>query len=246
MSERKMPRWPLAIISLPAAVAIWSGWVGLGQLCGFGLVTPLPGIVNWHLNTAITLPVGVEAYGTFALAAWLSPAGVPERARAFARKSAIGALLLGMSGQVLYHLLAAAHSARAPWPVVVLVACLPVVTLGFGASLTHLLRAPGETERVASESGPETAPVPALEVHPEPAPAPVAEVHPQRTRKASRTRTRTRTPSAPEVREAAEREFLSEIASGAVPSLRDIRSRLHVGQDRAQEVQAHLGTLVRT
>src|SRR6266566_1777627 len=30
------------------------------------------------------------------------------------------------------------------WPVVVLVSCMPVVTLGFGAALTHLLGAPGE------------------------------------------------------------------------------------------------------
>src|SRR5689334_25113751 len=46
-----------------------------------------------------------------------------------------------MAGQVIYHLLAAAHAHQAPWPVVVLVSCLPVVTLGFGAGLTHLLRA---------------------------------------------------------------------------------------------------------
>jgi hypothetical protein len=46
-----------------------------------------------------------------------------------------------MLGQVAYHVLAAAHASRAPWPIVVLVACMPVCTLGFGAALTHLLRA---------------------------------------------------------------------------------------------------------
>jgi hypothetical protein len=136
-----MRRWPLFLIAAPAAVAVWSGWVGLGSMCGFGVVAPLPGILpGFHIDTAITLPVGVEAYGTYALGAWLTP-GMPVRARVFARRSAIGALVLGMSGQVIYHLLAAAHAARAPWPVVVLVSCLPVVTLGFGAALTHLLRA---------------------------------------------------------------------------------------------------------
>jgi hypothetical protein len=134
-------RWPLFLIAAPAAVAVWSGWVGLGALCGFGLVQPFPGIVSWHLDTAITLPIGVEAYGAYALGAWLTP-GTPARARTFARRSAVGALALGMAGQVIYHLLAAAHAIRAPWPVVVLVACLPVVTLGFGAALTHLLRVP--------------------------------------------------------------------------------------------------------
>ena len=134
-------RWPLLLIGAPAAVAVWSGWVGLGTLCGFGVIHPLPGIWDaLRLNTAITLPVGVEAYGAYALGAWLAP-GAPEAARSFARRSAVGALALGMTGQVIYHLLAAAHAARAPWPVVVLVACIPVITLGFGAALTHLLRA---------------------------------------------------------------------------------------------------------
>lgn len=90
-------RWPLVLIAAPAAVAIWSGWVSLGGLCGFGTVRPLPGILPWHLDTAITLPVGVEAYGAFALGGWLAPGGVPAAARTFARRSAIGALALGMA-----------------------------------------------------------------------------------------------------------------------------------------------------
>lgn len=157
---RQLPRWPLLLIAAPAAVAVWSGWVGLGGLCGFGPVNLLPGIGGgFHLNTAITLPVGVEAYGAYALGAWLTP-GTPERARSFARRSAVGALALGMLGQVVYHLLAAAGATRAPWPVVVLVSCLPVVTLGFGAALTHLLRIPAEPEGV-SAGVPDPEPVPA-------------------------------------------------------------------------------------
>ena len=135
-------RWPLWLIAAPAAVAVWSGWVGLGGLCGFGIIHPLPGIVPWlRLDTAITLPVGVEAYGAYALGAWLNRS-TTGAARAFARRSALGALLLGMTGQVAYHLLAAAGATRAPWPVVVLVSCMPVVTLGFGSALTHLLGMP--------------------------------------------------------------------------------------------------------
>ena len=146
---RQLPRWPLFLIAAPAAVAVWSGWVGLGGMCGFGVIGPLPGIWDGlRLDTAITLPVGVEAYGAYALGAWLTP-GTPERARAFARRSAIGALALGMLGQVVYHLLAAAGAARAPWPVVVLVSCIPVITLGFGAALTHLLRTDPEPVRAA-------------------------------------------------------------------------------------------------
>ncbi len=136
--RRRVRRWPLFVIASPAMVAIWSGWVSLGQMCGFGLVEPFPGIVALRLDTAITLPVGVEAYGAYAMSAWLSPT-TPDTARKFAKWSALGALALGMLGQVAYHLLSAAHRARAPWPVVVVVACLPVITLGFGAALAHLL-----------------------------------------------------------------------------------------------------------
>ena len=77
-----MRRWPLFLIAAPAAVAVWSGWVGLGGMCGFGIIHPLPGIcAGFQLNTAITLPVGVEAYGAYALGAWLAPGGVPGAAR---------------------------------------------------------------------------------------------------------------------------------------------------------------------
>jgi hypothetical protein len=157
-----MRRWPLFLIAAPAAVAVWSGWVGLGGMCGFGLVQPFPGIVAWHLDTAITLPVGVEAYGAYALGAWLGPVDVPVTARKFARRSAVGALALGMLGQVVYHLLTAAHAHRAPWPVVVLVSCLPVVTLGFGAALRTCCVPPGSgtraRRRTAQRLSPETPP----------------------------------------------------------------------------------------
>lgn len=133
--------WPLLLIAAPAAAAIWSGWVGLGGLCGFGPVNLLPGIAGgFTINTAITLPVGVEAYAAFALGAWMSPAS-PKAARTFAKRSALWALAYGMAGQIIYHLLAAAHATAAPWPVVVVVSCMPVAVLGFAAALTHLLRA---------------------------------------------------------------------------------------------------------
>src|SRR4249920_4227156 len=142
--SKPIRRWPLVLIAAPAAVAIWSGWVGLGELCGFGVIHPLPGIAPaFQLNTAITLPVGVEAYAAYALGAWMSPAS-PDRARKFARWSAIGALVYGMAGQVIFHLLAAHGAVRAPNVVVVVVSCMPVAVLGLAAGLTHLLRAPAE------------------------------------------------------------------------------------------------------
>jgi hypothetical protein len=215
------------LIAAPAAVAVWSGWVGLGGMCGFGLVQPFPGIVAWHLDTAITLPVGVEAYGAYALGAWLTP-GVPDQARTFARRSAVGALVLGMLGQVVYHLLSAAYATRAPWPVVVLVSCMPVVTLGFGAALTHLLRQndaairPAGGSLLQQEAAPE---VTAADVVPAVPGVYLNEsgLHP-----------------------AEAGPFAEELARGEVPTIRRIRSELHVGQSKAQEIRARLSALAST
>jgi hypothetical protein len=138
-------------IAIPAGVAVWSGWVGLGALCGFGPVNLLPGIGGgFTINTAVTLPIGVEAYAAFALGAWISAAPA-KRARRFAGWSAAGALAYGMLGQVTYHLLASHGYAQAPWPVVVIVSCMPVAVLGFAAALAHLLHG-GERGRDSSAS----------------------------------------------------------------------------------------------
>jgi hypothetical protein len=75
-------RWPLALIAAPAAVSIWSGWVGLGGLCGFGDVEPLPGIAPFHINTALTLPLGIESYAALALGTWLRPGTMGSARRA--------------------------------------------------------------------------------------------------------------------------------------------------------------------
>jgi hypothetical protein len=78
---------------------------------------------------------------------------------------------------------------------------------------------------------------------------------PEKSRRSARvTAGRTRNPSAPARRtpaapvtdtEAAS-EFMDELAAGSVPSIRQIRARLHLGQDRATQVQQHLRALART
>ncbi|MEU9504873.1 ABC transporter permease [Micromonospora sp. NPDC048170] len=132
--------WPVVLLALPAFVAIWSGWVGLGGLTGFGVVHPLPGIWDsFSINSAITLPIGVETYGAYALYVWLS-GRVPPAARRFAKWSALGSLAVGALGQIAYHLLEAAGVTSAPWWITTAVACLPVAVLGMGAALAHLVR----------------------------------------------------------------------------------------------------------
>ena len=144
---RTVRSWPLLVLAAPAAAEVWSGWVGIAQKTGFGLVSPLPGILpSLHLDTSITLPVGVEAYAAYALRAWLADGhSISDRTRRFAKWSAICSFALGMAGQVAYHLLAQAGTARAPWPVTTIVSCLPVLVLAMGTTLAHMLRADAGT-----------------------------------------------------------------------------------------------------
>jgi hypothetical protein len=132
--------WPVLLLALPAFVAIWAGWVDLGGMTGFGEVNLLPGIADWAvLNTAITLPIGVETYAAYALWVWLAAKGITDEARRFAKFSAIGSLAIGALGQVAYHLMTAAGWTTAPWQITALVAALPVAVLGMGAALAHMV-----------------------------------------------------------------------------------------------------------
>jgi hypothetical protein len=161
---RTVRSWPLLVLAAPAAAEVWSGWVGIAQKTGFGLVSPLPGILpSLHLDTSITLPVGVEAYAAYALRAWLADGhSISGRTRRFAKWWAICSFALGMAGQVAYHLLAQADAARAPWPVTTIVSCLPVLVLAMGTTLAHMLRAdagPGHgTRGPAAERPPARSP----------------------------------------------------------------------------------------
>jgi hypothetical protein len=134
--------WPLLVLAVPAAAEVWSGWVGIAQRTGFGAVPLLPGIwSSLHLDTAVTLPVGVECYAAYALRAWLAGGhAISDRTRRFARWSAICSFALGMAGQVAFHLMDQDHVTRAPWGITTLVSCLPVLVLGLGTALAHMLR----------------------------------------------------------------------------------------------------------
>lgn len=238
-------RWPLAVIAAPAAVSIWSGWVGLGGFCGFGMVQPLPGVVAVHINTALTLPLGIESYAALALGAWLR-SGTTGTVRTFARWSALGSLALGMLGQVSYHLLAAGHAKRAPDLVVVLVSCLPVIVLGCAVALLHLLSAAVPATGRAAESRSNLHAVTAP--HAWRVSAPVLNGRAQASAPSHRNSisSRKRTRRAPVTAAEAESEFMAELAAGAVPSLRQIRARLHVGQDRAKKLRDQLEATITT
>jgi hypothetical protein len=81
------------------------------------------------------------------------------------------------------------------------------------------------------------------------APAPDGAPAPGRTRRTAGA-PRTRTTSAPRTRavsdEAAEMHFGTDLAAGRVPSARQIKAELHVGQDRAARIRDHLAAVAAT
>jgi hypothetical protein len=146
-APRRPPSWPLVIIGLAAAISVWSGWVGLGQLAGFGLMQPLPGVWDdLRINSAVVLPISVEAYAAYALRCWLTTQPITHRARTFARRSTITSLVIGAAAQIAFHLMAAAGLDHAPWPVTVGVATIPVLVLGLATALASLIGATRKDE----------------------------------------------------------------------------------------------------
>jgi hypothetical protein len=166
---RTMRSWPLLVLAVPAAAEVWSGWVGIAQKTGFGMVPLLPGIwSSLRLDTAVTLPAGVECYAAYALRAWLAADhAISDRTRRFARRSAVFSFALGMAGQVAFHLMDQDRVTRPPWAVTILVSCLPVLVLGMGTALAHMPRedaaaanraqpdAPGPTTRARPTRSPD-------------------------------------------------------------------------------------------
>lgn len=134
--------WPVIGLTLPAFVAVWGGWVGIGQMTGFGVINMLPGMVDdggWAtLNTAITLPIGLETYAAYALHTALN--AVTPTLKRFAFRSAVAALILGALGQLAFHVMESMGIVTAPWWITAIVAMIPVGVLGAGTSLAALIR----------------------------------------------------------------------------------------------------------
>ena len=142
---RTVRSWPLLVLAAPAAAEVWSGWVGIAQMTGFGLVRPLPGIwPSLRLDTAITLPIGVEAYAAYALRAWLArDRTISARTCRFAKWSAIWLRARdGRAGRLPPD--GPSRDATGAWAITTVVSCLPVLVLGMGTALAHMLRADAE------------------------------------------------------------------------------------------------------
>ena len=73
--------------------------------------------------------------------------------RATLAEAAIFSFSLGMAGQIAFHLMDQDQTTTAHWAVTTLVSCLPVLVLGMGTALAHMLHEDAAVPRSANPSG---------------------------------------------------------------------------------------------
>ena len=126
----------MAAVAGAAAFTSYSGLAGLAEMAG------------WNDMLAKFLPITIDAYAMTATRVWLSPARLTEKARGFARRSAIGSIIASVVGNALYHA-ATAHVLPITWPMVVGLSAVPPVTLGL---ITHLYHTSKDVEPEPNQS----------------------------------------------------------------------------------------------
>ncbi len=112
----------MTISAIAAAVSSFNGLRSLALAAG------------WGTKLSALLPLTVDAYALTATRVWLTSPGGARSARQFARWNAIGAVLLSIIGNAVWHLVAA-HLLAVSWPTVVIVGAVPAAVLGL---LSHL------------------------------------------------------------------------------------------------------------
>lgn len=236
----------VAIVAVAAIVASFTAQAGLGVLAGWDATVRLFGV---ELSLSWLLPLCVDAYGATATRIAVNSSRYSQETRRHALIHAIGAVVVSVVANAMYHSLEAGvlDLGTARWVLVVAVSMVPPVALG---ALAHLMalcaRDDAEARAVPVESVteyvPEAAPLPPA------APAgPVVEVPPVKA-----------VPAAPEpvadvpepvlvddpLYPEAVKVFFSDVASGEVPGIRAIKTTLGVGQERAVSLQSYLRHLV--
>lgn len=147
--KRKRDAWVvlgMTVSALSAAVSSFSGLRELAMLAGWSdVLSPL-------------LPLCIDSLAMTSVRVWVSSATRSERARRFARRTALGAVLLSLAGNAVYHVIAAGLL-EVTWLVVLSVGAVPALVLGLVSHLAVVRGQEGGAEdgprrrRAQSETG---------------------------------------------------------------------------------------------
>ncbi len=153
-ASRRRDGWVVAGMTVSATSAAVSSFAGLRGLAV---------VAGWPVVLAPLLPLTVDAYAMTATRVWLAASTGSAQARHFARTNAIGAILLSLLGNAIYHLIAV-HLVAASWVVVVAVGAVPALVLGLVSHLAVLRsQVDPEAEAVRAEA---VSPAPAADLSP--------------------------------------------------------------------------------
>lgn len=155
------------------------GWVSVGMLVSAtsAALTSFDGLrqlalaAGWASAMAFLLPLTIDAFAATATRIWLARSTKSERARRFSRACAVGAILLSLVGNAVFHLIGA-NLLQVTWVIVLGVGAIPPVVLGL---VSHLAVLRTQHDLVA-EVGPSTVLSTVLAATPEP-PKPEVEQH---------------------------------------------------------------------
>jgi hypothetical protein len=219
----------MAVAATSAAVSSFSGLRSLAEVAG------------WVPAMAWLFPLTVDAYAMTATRVWLVGSARSQRAQRFARANAVGAILMSLTGNAIYHLIAVGLVAT-NWVVVVAVGAVPPLVLGLVSHLAVLrtqVDGPGVLDRLQTSGVPVAVPV---TVSPAAVRSPVAPVRPPSLSPSQESGDGPRTREADDLWEmarAADAAYRSTHA--ARPITRDaLRQALHISGARATELVRRL------
>ncbi len=150
----------IAVSAVSAGFSSFAGLRSLAEATGWAVMAPL-------------FALCVDAYALTAIRVWLATSTRSSHARIFAKRNAIGAILLSLAGNAVWHLIAAGLLS-VTWHIVMAVGAVPPVILGLVSHLAVIRRQvdPVVTSRA---SGTEAVLPPALRTVPSTVPSPVLE-----------------------------------------------------------------------
>lgn len=112
-------------LAATATAAAVSSFAGLRELAV---------VTGWPTLLAPLLPLTINSYAMTSVRVWLSISTRSQRARRFARANAIGAILLSLVGNAVWHLIAA-KLLTVSWVIVLGTGSVPALALGL---VTHM------------------------------------------------------------------------------------------------------------
>jgi hypothetical protein len=214
-------------------------WVALGMtlsatsaaLSSFDGLRSLALAAGWTVWMGPLLPLTVDAFAATATRVWLADSTGSTRARRFARRCAVGAILLSLAGNAIWHLVDAGLL-EMTWLIVLAVGAVPPLVLGLVTHLAVLRRQIDQAE----PAGVSEPPITPGDAPTEPAPVEPVVVPPPQPTISYATDDEL-------LAAAAEADTLYRKANNGKPITRDeLRQQLHIGAEKASSVLRRLRT----